>query len=97
MSRFTDAPLLAMAVIVVQTGILILGGLITYFSFKAYRRTGEPSLRALALGFGIVTFGAIVAGILDVVLQTDLVIGLLVDSLITLVGFAIITYSLYVE
>ncbi|WP_425498351.1 DUF7521 family protein [Halogeometricum salsisoli] len=86
-----------MAVIVVQTGILILGGLITYFSFKAYRRTGEPSLRALALGFGIVTFGAIVAGILDVVLQTDLVIGLLVDSLITLVGFAIITYSLYVE
>ena len=97
MTHFSDAPLLATAVIVVQTGILVLGGLITYFSFKAYRRTGEPSLRALALGYGIVTFGAIVAGILDVILQTDLVVGLLVDSLITLVGFAIITYSLYVE
>lgn len=97
MSHFGSAPALATALIVVQTGILIIGGLITYFSFKAYRRTGESSLRALTLGFGIVTFGATVAGILDVILNLDLVVGVLVDSVLTLVGFVIIMYSLYVE
>ncbi|ELZ26597.1 hypothetical protein C474_19399 [Halogeometricum pallidum JCM 14848] len=97
MSHFANAPVLATALIAVQTAILVLGGLITYFSFKAYRRTGESSLRALTLGFGIITFGATVAGVLDVVFGLDLVVGVLVDSLLTLLGFAIITYSLYVE
>ena len=85
------------AIVILKTGILLLGGLITYFSLKAYRRTGESSLRALTLGFGIVTFGAIVAGVLDIVLSLNLVVGVLVDSVLTLIGFAIITYSLYVE
>ncbi|SFR45270.1 DUF7521 family protein [Halogeometricum limi] len=97
MSHFSAAPALATALIVVQTGILVLGGLITYFSYKAYRQTGESSLRALTLGFGIVTLGATVAGALDVVLNLNLVVGVLVDAVLTLVGFAIITYSLYVE
>lgn len=97
MSHFATAPVLATALIVVQTAILVLGGLITYFSFKAYRHTGESSLRALTIGFGIVTFGAIVAGVLDLVLDLNLVVGVLVDSVLTLIGFAIITYSLYVE
>lgn len=97
MSHFATAPVLATALIVVQTAILVLGGLITYFSFKAYRRTGESSLRALTVGFGIVTFGAIVAGVLDLILDLNLVVGVLVDSVLTLIGFAIITYSLYVE
>ncbi|QIB73688.1 hypothetical protein GL213_10735 [Halogeometricum borinquense] len=97
MTHFPDAPLLATALIVVQTGILIIGGLITYFSYKAYRRTGESSLYALTLGFGIITFGAIIAGALDIVLNVNLVKGVLVDSVLTLIGFAIIMYSLYVE
>jgi TRAP-type C4-dicarboxylate transport system permease small subunit len=96
-SHFASAPALATALIVVQTGILVIGGLITYFSFKAYRRTGESSLRALTLGFGIITFGATIAGALDVILELNLVVGVLVDSVLTLIGFAIIMYSLYVE
>jgi hypothetical protein len=82
-------------IIAVKTGILVLGGLITYFSFKAYRRTGEDSLRALAIGFGIITFGALTAGILDAILGVSFALGVLVDASLTLLGFGVITYSLY--
>ncbi|WP_148413195.1 hypothetical protein [Haloferax sp. KTX1] len=97
MGHLSASPTIATMIIVVKTGILVLGGLITYFSYKAYRNTGAASLRALALGFGVVTLGAMLGGALDVILNVDLATGLLFDSVLTLLGFAVITYSLYVE
>ncbi|WP_396613207.1 hypothetical protein ACH9L7_08100 [Haloferax sp. S1W] len=97
MGHLTASPTIATFIIIVKTGILVLGGLITYFSYKAYRRTRSPALRALALGFGIVTFGALLAGAFDVLLEIDLATGVLVDAILTFVGFAVITYSLYVD
>ncbi|ELZ85550.1 YapH protein [Haloferax elongans ATCC BAA-1513] len=97
MGHLTTSPTIATFIIVVKTGILILGSLITYFSYKAYRRTRSPALRALALGFGIVTFGALLAGAFDVLLNIDLATGVLIDAILTFVGFAVITYSLYVD
>ncbi|WP_416839151.1 hypothetical protein [Haloferax sp. DFSO52] len=97
MGHISASPTIATFIIIVKTGILVLGGLITYFSFKAYRRTRSPSLRALAVGFGIVTFGALLAGAFDIFFDVDLATGVLVDALLTLIGFAVITYSLYVE
>jgi divalent metal cation (Fe/Co/Zn/Cd) transporter len=79
-----------------KTVTLVLGGLVTFFSYKAYSRTGSPALRALALGFGAITLGALLAGITDQFLVADRDIALVVESLLTAVGFAIITYSLYV-
>ncbi|WP_410765235.1 hypothetical protein [Haloferax sp. DFSO60] len=97
MGHLSGSPTVATLIIIVKTGILILGGLITYFSLKAYRRTGSSALRALALGFGIVTFGALLAGAFDMLLSIDFATGVLVDAVLTFVGFAVITYSLYVE
>ncbi|WP_049918209.1 DUF7521 family protein [Haloferax denitrificans] len=97
MGHLSASPTIATMIIVVKTGILVLGGLITYFSYKAYRNTGAASLRALALGFGTVTLGAMLGGALDVILNVDLATGLLIDSVLTLIGFAVITYSLYVD
>ncbi|ADE03355.1 DUF7521 family protein [Haloferax volcanii] len=97
MGHLTTSPTIATMIIVVKTGILVLGGLITYFSYKAYRNTGAASLRALALGFGVVTLGAMLGGALDVILNVNLATGLLIDSVLTLIGFAVITYSLYVD
>jgi divalent metal cation (Fe/Co/Zn/Cd) transporter len=79
-----------------KTVTLVLGGLVTFFSYKAYSRTGSPALRALALGFGAITLGALLAGITDQLLVGDRELALVVESLLTAVGFAIITYSLYV-
>lgn len=82
---------------VVKTLILITGGIITYFAFKAYRRTSSRSLGALALGFGIVTIGTFLAGVMSDVLGRSLAVGVLVESVLVLAGFIVIAYSLYVR
>jgi hypothetical protein len=97
MVHTTASPTIVSLLVAVKTAILVLGGLITYFSYKAYRNTGEGSLRALALGFGIITFGALLAGGLDVLLNVSLALGILIDAVLTLLGFAVITYSLYAD
>jgi hypothetical protein len=97
MVHSTTSASIATGIIVVKTGILILGGLITYFSLKAYRKTGSQSLRALSMGFGIITLGALLGGTFDFIFGVDLAAGLLIDAILTFVGFAVITYSLYAD
>ncbi|GGJ16336.1 hypothetical protein GCM10008995_27770 [Halobellus salinus] len=88
---------IATGIIIVKTGILVLGSLITYFSLKAYRSTGSAALRALAVGFGIITLGALLGGTFDIILGVSLATGLLIDAILTFAGLAVITYSLYTE
>lgn len=84
-------------VVVLKTLTLVLGGTITYLAFKAFRRTGSGSLRSLSVGFGLVTLGALLAGVADQIVgfQTD--IALVVESVLTAAGFAVIVYSLYAD
>ena len=84
-------------VVVLKTITLTLGGLTTFFAYKAYRRTGSPALGALALGFGVVTLGAFLAGLADQVVGADRTLVLVIESALTAAGFAVITYSMYVE
>jgi NhaP-type Na+/H+ and K+/H+ antiporter len=88
---------LAVGIIVTKTIILLLGGLITYLSYKAYRRTRSAALRALAIGFGIITLGGLFAGVAHQLLDVSLTTGVFINSILTALGFVIITYSLYVE
>ncbi|CAP15125.1 hypothetical protein HNR49_002343 [Halobacterium salinarum] len=85
------------AIVVVKTVILLLGSGITYIAYKAYRRTGTPSLRALGIGFGVITFGALLAGIAHQILSVSLELGILINSVLVAIGLAIIMYSLYLE
>jgi hypothetical protein len=57
------------ALVALKTITLLLGGLITYFSYKAYNRSGSRPLWYLAVGFGIVTLGILTAGLLDQLLR----------------------------
>jgi hypothetical protein len=92
------SPHVSTTVVVLKTLTLILGGSITYYAFKAYRRTASPALRALATGFGVVTVGALAAGIVDQLVPFfGPSVALIVESLFTTIGFAVILYSLYVE
>ena len=84
-------------VVALKTASLLLGAAVTYFAFRAYRRTRHPALRALAVGFAVVTVGALLAGVVDQLLPLDRNYALVVDSGLTAVGFAIIVYSLFVE
>ena len=86
-----------LAILVIKSVILVLGGGITVIGYKAYRRTGASSLRALTFGFGIITFGALLAGIVHQVFDVAFETGVLINSLLTAVGLTIIMYSLYLE
>lgn len=95
---------LTVAITVVKTLTFLLGGAITYVSWQAYRRTGARPLRALAAGFAVVTVGGVLGGVTDLVApafavtgQRTVLLGVFVNSVLTLVGFGVITYSLYAE
>lgn len=83
-------------VIAFKTVTLCLGGLITYLAAKAARKTGSSGLSYLAAGFGIVTFGSLLAGIVDQFMVFDGAQALVLENGLTMVGFGIIAYSLYV-
>jgi len=86
-----------LVVAALKTLILCLGAVITYYSYKAYRRTEARALGALALGFGIVTMGAFLAGALDTLGPVDRQLAFVVESAFTAVGFAAIFYALFVD
>lgn len=84
-----------LTVIALKTLTLLLGGLITFLAHRAYRRTHSQSLGALAVGFAIVTLGAFLAGVGDLVVDLPLEQTILLESILTASGFAVIVYSLY--
>jgi hypothetical protein len=88
---------LDVALIGIKTGTLLLGSLITFLSLKAYRRTGSQSLRSLGIGFGLVTVGALLAGVGHQFTSLSLAQSVVIESTLTLVGFAVIVYSLYAD
>jgi O-antigen/teichoic acid export membrane protein len=80
-----------------KTVTLLIGATITFFSYRAYRRTEVPALRALAIGFGIVTLGSLLAGVVDQFVNLGRESAIVVESALTAIGFAVILYSLYVD
>jgi hypothetical protein len=89
----TDIPT---AVVFLKALVLPLGVGMAYLAYRAYRRTGATSLRSLALGLAVITAGALLGGGLDRVIGIDIELGVLVNSILTAVGFAILARSLYV-
>jgi hypothetical protein len=88
-------------IVVTKTLTLVLGGLITYYSYKAYKRTGARELGALALGFAVITIGAFLGGMLHLVVaqffDIQLIVPIFIESLLMTAGLAVILYSLYVR
>ena len=52
-------PLEFYAFVATNLAVLALGGLLTALSVAAYRRSGTPSLRAAAGGFGLIAIGTV--------------------------------------
>lgn len=95
-SHVSSGPEVVLFLAVARTVILVLGALVTYYAYKAYRRTGAPALRALAIGFGFVVAGSVAGGTLHAA-GMDVVPSLLTDSVFTAIGFALILYSLHAD
>lgn len=91
------SPHITSTVVVLKTLTLVLGALITFLAWKAYRRTSARPLLLLALGFGVITFGNLLAGLADQLLGLESTIALTLESGLNAAGFAVIVYSLYTE
>lgn len=85
------------AIVVTKTLTLCLGGLVTYFAYRAFTRTGALALRALAVGFGVMTAGLVLAGFGDLVLGLPTVQSVFLESALTTVALGVIVYSLYAK
>jgi energy-converting hydrogenase Eha subunit F len=84
-------------IVVLKSISVVLGGLITYFAYRAYRRTNASPLRWLSIGFATITIGAMLGGFIDQLLMMTREWALAMESSLAVVGFAIILYSLYVD
>lgn len=80
-----------------QTVTLLAGGFVTLLAVRAYRRTGAPALRALAVGLGLVTAGALLAGVVHQVARTDIATAIAIQSTAMALGFTVLAYSLYAK
>lgn len=84
----------AVGLIVVKTLMVVMGGTVTYFAFKAFRRTRSRPLGLLAGGFALVTVGSALGGFAYELLDVSLGFGVLIEGLFVLGGFSLIAYSL---
>ena len=73
--------------------VLGLGAAITYTSYRAYRRTGQPYLRSAAIGFGIITAGVFIEGALVVLFDVSIRTAHIVESAVIVLGFVVLLYS----
>jgi len=82
-------------VTVIKLLALVLGTFIVYLAYKGYRRNASKPLLYVALGFALITAATMVEGILYVIVESDLLVALLASTLITVIGFIAIIYSVY--
>ncbi|HKM78482.1 MAG TPA: hypothetical protein VJZ03_05355 [Candidatus Bathyarchaeia archaeon] len=82
-------------VTVIKLVALVLGTFIVYLAYKGYRRNTSKPLLYVALGFALITAATIVEGILYVIVGSDLLVALFISTIITVIGFVAIIYSVY--
>jgi hypothetical protein len=80
-----------------KTATLAFGSAPIYLSYRAFRRTDSRALRVLATGIGLLTLGALLGGLLHQFAGLSLRASVGVHSVFTAAGFAVMTYSLFVD
>ena len=80
---------------ILKSGIVLFGLILTYLSLKSYYKTKSKNMFFLALGFSIITVGSVVAGLSFEFLGFTLQQVNIVESLMILIGFIMLIYSIY--
>lgn len=80
---------------VAQVFILVFGGIVVYYASRSFTRNKSKSMLFLAIGFAVVTIGAVLAGVLfQFVLVGNLEVVEAVQAISQAIGFFIIVFSL---
>lgn len=80
-----------------KTATVAFGGALTYLTYRAFQRTQSNALRALAVGIGLLTAGALVGGALHQGFGVALDVSVTIQSVFTAAGLASMTYSLFID
>ncbi|WP_416841336.1 hypothetical protein [Haloferax sp. DFSO52] len=86
---------LDVAIVGMKTATLLFGGLVTFVTYQAFKQRGTTALRSLFVGFGLVTFGSLAAGVVHQLTPLSFDYAQVVESALTVAGFAVIAHSLY--
>jgi hypothetical protein len=70
---------------------------LTILAYRAYRESGDVSLRLFTLGFGAITVGSIFGGGIDRLFGVGINVGLLLQSLLTATGFLVLARSVSIR
>lgn len=87
----------AVVLVAAKTATVAFGGALTFLAVRAYRRTGSDALRALAIGIGLLLVGALIGGALHQFVGLSLGLSVTIQSVCTAIGFAVMTYSLFID
>lgn len=74
--------------------VLALSTLVTYYSLRAYLDTGAYYLRNASVGFGIITLGLLIEGVLYEFGGLDLAVVHIIESIAIGLGFLVLLISL---
>lgn len=85
---------LQLAIVSANTVTLVVGGFVTLLAYRAHRRTGSGSLRALTVGLGCITVGTLLGGLLHQSGVAPLLVGVTVQSVFIALGFLLLGWSL---
>jgi hypothetical protein len=74
---------------------LILGAFIVYLAYKGFRRNRSQPMLYVAVGFALITAGTMAEGLLYVIVGSELLTAIATGTVITVLGFLAIIYSIY--
>jgi glucose uptake protein GlcU len=75
--------------------VLVVGVFITYLAYDGYRRHRSSAMLYFAIGFGLVSVGTVIEGLLFEVAGVDIILASTIQTVITALGMATVLYSLY--
>ena len=75
--------------------VLVFGGLVTFYSVRAARRTRDPALWVLAVGISLITVGSVVSCVRPSLASLVPLPWTTVTSTVLATGFIALAYSLY--
>jgi branched-subunit amino acid ABC-type transport system permease component len=74
---------------------LVLGAFIVYLAFRGYKRNASRPLLYVSLGFGLITTGTVIEGLLYTFFGYELLVAVGAGTVVTTLGFVAIIYSIY--
>lgn len=74
---------------------LVLGAFIVYLAYRGYKRNASRPLLYVSIGFGLITIGTVIEGLLYNLFRYELLVAVGIGTVVTILGFVAIIYSIY--